>query len=155
VDHPVDHPEDHQEDRPEDRPTAVNTQGVSRAAPPEGSVLLVVVQERTTKAGKPYWAVTDSNGEFYFVFEKMKNSDDEWVDGKGVAAIAMDVAARGEPVVLTTAESKTGHRSIVGIHRRGDDEGTIDDTPDDATPDDDTPDDQDAMALLQEDDIPF
>ena len=105
-------------------PKTVNKQGQNLPAPPEGTVRLVVVQERKTKGGKPYWAITDHNGEFYFIFSSWEKDGDSYEDGADVANEAAVVAELGLPVAMETALTDQGKTFITAIHRHRQDDNT-------------------------------
>jgi hypothetical protein len=99
---------------------AVNTQGVKLPPPPAGSVTIKLVAPRKTAKGKDMWIVTDHADNAYFIFHKMKDTSNDWVDGDKVAAIAVTAGQSGTPVVLETLPpNDRGKVTLVGITMMG------------------------------------
>ena len=72
-----------------------------------GLVRLVSVATRTTKAGQPFWVVTDHRGQEAKIWRRFED-EGEPVQGDRLAALVDQVVASGEPVEVRTRETPWG-----------------------------------------------
>ena len=72
-----------------------------------GRVRLVSVTTRTTKAGQPFWVVTDHRGQEAKIWRRFED-EGEPVQGDRLAALVNQVVASGEPVEVRTRETSWG-----------------------------------------------
>ena len=84
-----------------------------------GLVRLVSIAIRTTKAGQPFWVVSDHRGQETKIWNQFKD-EGEPVQGDRLAAVVDQVVASGEPVEVKTRETEWGLdlldvRRVVGV----------------------------------------
>ena len=83
-------------------------------------VRLVSIANRTTKAGQPFWVVTDHRGQESKIWSRF-DDEGEPVQGDQLAALVDEVVASGDPVEVKTRETQWGldllavHRRVVGV----------------------------------------
>ena len=81
-----------------------------------GLVRLVSIAIRTTKAGQPFWAVTDHRGQETKIWSRFED-EGEPVQGDRLAARVDEVVASGEAVEVKTRDTQWG-LDLVALHRR-------------------------------------
>ena len=97
----------------------VETRGGEEDDLEPGLVRLVSIATRTTKAGQPFWVVSDHRGQETKIWSQFQD-EGEPVQGDRLAALVDEVVAAGEPVEVKTRETEWGLdlldvRRVVGV----------------------------------------
>ena len=86
---------------------AVETQGGEVDDLKPGTVRLVSISQRTTKAGQPFWVVTDHRGQQSKIWSRFEDEGNP-VQGDRLAALVDELVASGDTVAVKTRETSWG-----------------------------------------------